>query len=165
MSLLTIAALALQFPGPNPDQAIEVPGPSRICIGQISYEAEAGETVALDYAGVHWAGIKVRGPEGTFFVRTGDMLEAPRDELRFRVRGTHHRRAYRYSTWAGIDRFRIFGYLAHDPSRYRPIVLIEGRTVRDDVGRDVLDRIQTEQVDPASCSHRLDYGRRTAERG
>lgn len=164
MSLLTIAALALQFPAPNPAEAIQVQGPSRICIGQISYEAEAGETVALDYAGVHWAGIKVRGPEGTFYVRTGDMLTAPWGELRFRVRGTHHR-AYRYPTWQGVDTFRIFGYLANDPSRYRPIALIEGRTASDEVGRDVLNRISTEQVDPASCNHRLDYGRRSGERG
>lgn len=164
MSLLTIAALALQFPAPNPAEAIQVQGPSRICIGQISYDAEAGETVALDYAGVHWAGIRVRGPEGTFFVRTGDMLDAPW-ELRFRVRGTHHRRAFRYPTWEGVDTFRIFGRLAHDPSRERPIVLIQGRTMRDDVGRDVLDRTHTEAIDPASCNHRLDYGRRSGERG
>ncbi len=165
MSLLMIAALALQFPPPNPAEAVQVQGPSRICLGQLTYEAEAGETVTLDYAGIHWAGIKVRGPEGTFYVRTGDMLTAPWDELRFRVRGTHHQRAYRYPTWEGVDTFRIFGYLPHDPSRYRPIAMIEGRTHSDEVGRDVLNRISTEPADQASCNHRLNYGRQMGERG
>ncbi len=164
MSLMMIAALALQFPPPNPAEAVQVQGPSRICVGQLSYAAEAGETVTLDYAGIHWAGIKVRGPQGTFTIRTGDMLTAPWDELRFRVRGTSYR-AYSYPNLEGIDRIRIFGYLPHDPSRFRTIAMVEGRTNRDEVGRDVLNRISTESADQASCSHRLDYGRHMGERG
>jgi len=164
MSLLIIAALALQFPPPNPAEAVQVQGPSKICIGQISYQAEAGETVTLDYAGIYWAGIRVRNPEGTFYIRTGDMLADPW-ELRFRVRDTHHRRAYRYPTWEDVDTFRIFGRLANDPSRDRPIVLIEGRRRSDHVGRNVVNRIHTEGVDPSSCNHRLEYGRHMGERG
>ena len=162
-ALLYLALLAVQQPSLlNP---VRIEGPAKICIGQASFEAEAGETVTLDYAGTYWAGIVVRGSEGTFTIRTSDTLAAPRGTIGFRVRGTDQYRAVRFPTWRGIDTYLLYGRRPSDPDRARPIVEVEGRSARDRVDRWVLDRIKTEESDPASCDHRVDFSRRQGERG
>jgi hypothetical protein len=162
-AFLYLALLAVQQPSlANP---VRVEGPSKICIGQASFEAEAGETVTLDYAGTYWAGISVRGPEGSFTIRTSDMFAAPRGTIGFRVRRTNQYHAVRFPRWNGIDAYLLYGRLPSDPDRARPIVRVEGRTTSDSVNRWVLDRIKTEESDPASCDHRVDFRRRLGARG
>ena len=160
-----IAALALQpfSPESNLAEPVRVEGPSKICIGRVSFEAEAGETVSLDYAGVYWSEIGVEGPSGRFTIRVGDNLSAPRFVLRRPVRGTEHR-VVRFPSWDGIDRYLVYGWLVQDRERYRPVARVEGRTDDDEVDRWLLNRIDPAESDPGSCDHRLDYGRR-GERG
>lgn len=162
-AFLFLAALAAQQPSLlNP---VRVEGPAKICIGQASFDAEAGETVTLDYAGTYWAGVIVRGPEGAFTIRTSDTLEAPRWTVGFKVRGTNQYHAVRFPMWNGIDTYLLYGRRPSDPDRARPIVRVEGRRASDEVGRNVLNRINVAESDPASCSHRVDFRRRIGERG
>lgn len=161
MSLILIAAaLASQPATIDPGNRPRVEGPSKICFGQASFEAEAGETVILDYVGVHWAGIRVSNAEGDYYFRTGDMLRAPQGVISRPIGGTVHQRARRYPTWLGIRDYVIYGQLRSDPGRWRPIVMIQGRTRGERVGGWLLDRINIDETDPASCNHRLHYGRR-----
>lgn len=164
-SLLIAAALALQPGTIDPANPVRVQGPSKICFGQASFEAEAGETVTLDYAGVHWAGIRVRSAEGDYYLRTGDMLAAPKGVISRPIRGTSHQRARRYPTWSGIRDYVLYGQLRSDPGRWRPIVLIRGRSSGERVGGWLLDRINVDESDPASCDHRLHYGPARGGRG
>ena len=161
-ALLYLALLAAQQPSLlNP---VRVQGPAKICIGQASFEAEAGETVTLDYAGTYWAGIIVRGPEGTITIRTSDTLAAPSWTVGFKVRNTDQYHAVRFPRWSGIDTYLLYGRRPSEPDRARPIVQVEGRSARDSVNRWVLDRIETEESDPSSCDHRVDFRRRQGER-
>ena len=161
-AFLTLALLAAQQPSlANP---VRVQGPTKICVGQASFEAEAGETVTLDYAGTYWAGIIVRGAEGTFTIRTSDSLAAPRGTVGRPVRGTQHQ-VVRFPTWRGVDSYLIYGRRPSAPDRARPIVRVEGHSADEVVGSWLLDRIETQESDPASCDHRLDYRRRMGERG
>jgi hypothetical protein len=164
-TLLIIAALALQPATPSPANPIRVEGPTKICFGQASFEAEAGETVTLDYAGVHWAGIRVRSAEGDYYFRTGDMLVAPKGVISRPIGGTVHQRARRYPTWSGIRDYVLYGQLRSDPGRWRPIVMVRGRTTGERVGGWLLNRINIDESDPGSCNHRLYYGRARGGRG
>ena len=158
--LLLLAAAALQPNYLDPANPVRVEGPTRICMGQISFEAEAGETVTFEHAGVHKAEIRVRGGEGSFSVRTGDMLDPPYNPLAHSAGRTENSYAVRYPTWNGIDSYVIYGALRSDPGRWRPIAMIQRQGGNARIGRWVLDRIDVDVSDPASCNHRLDYGRR-----
>jgi hypothetical protein len=132
------------------------PGPGRVCIGSTGTDIEQGETAYLHYAGIHWGGIKVTGPRGTFFVRTGAWANP-----RGRTYWSTDRRGHTIARGMSDGRLR---YLIYAPGRLsgreRPSVLVDGDALGRSTARDaaILKRITIDRRGPEGCDRRFEYG-------
>ena len=126
-------------------------GPARVCLIHTTVDLRPDETAYLDYLGIHWGGLRVVGPTGSYMVREGDIWANPRHggetvpDRRGRaiLRLWHEGRLH---------------YLIYGPNGERPLVRVEG----DGLGRSrdlaILRRIQVSQADMSSCRRRFVYG-------
>ncbi len=132
-----------------------VPGPARVCLMRTSVEVAAGETAYLDYLGIHFGGIRIAGPRGTFHVTEGDAWAEPRGgrvvpDLLGRTVERHRRE--------GRARYLIYGPSGYGPTRERPAVWVEGDALGRSRDLAILARIDVDQDDVASCRRRFVYG-------
>lgn len=133
-------------------------GPARLCLEHSSFDAVRGETVYLDYLGIHWGGLRVRTSRSHYYVKEGDNWGIPRREIGRTIRGTRHRRVVRYPSPGG-PRYLIYGRTDYSPDRDRPVAWVDGPALAGtDADRRILDRIDVELENFESCQRTYGYG-------
>ena len=133
-------------------------GPARLCLAHSRFDAARGETVYLDYLGIHHGGFRVRTRRSHYSLMEGDSWATPRGEAGRAIRGTRHRRVVRYPSPDG-PRYLIYGRTDYAPDRDQPVLWVSGPGLTGTHSdRAILDRIDVEFSDFDSCDRRFGYG-------
>lgn len=133
-------------------------GPARLCLKHSGFDAARGETVYLDYLGIHAGGVRVHTRRSRYSVTEGDTWGTPRGEAGRAIRGTRHRRVVRYASPDG-PQYLIYGRPDYSPNRDHPVVWLRGPALTGtNSDRRILNRIDVQLTDFDSCDRRFGYG-------